>query len=199
MIMKIQNSGRSQANGLIALNDDTLAGKIENLLPILEGYKTYDSVTQKDLDSITEHLQETINENYLSHRFRINQRILNELSHLKVPVLKPVTGHAVFVDAKTMLPNIPTNEYPAQVLAIAIYIEGGIRCAEVGSLTSNGASQKEHVQFSIPRRGYTEDQLMYIIQVFKKIVSIKDQIKGCRLTKIENLTLPQFSAEIQLL
>lgn len=186
-------------NSLIALNDEAIAGKIENLLAISEGYKTYDGVTSRDLDLITEHIQESMNENCLSHRLRINQKILNELSHLKVPVLKPVTAHAVFVDAKSLLPNIPSDEYPAQALAIAIYIEGGIRCSEVGSLSSNLVSQTEHVKFSIPVRGYTEDQLMHIIQVFKKIVTIKDQIKGCRPTKIGNIVLPQFTAEIEII
>lgn len=197
MIMSAKKDGLAHIGGWIALNNDELATQLEDALFVSEGFKTYGGIAGRDLDIIAVGLKEVVDYDYLNHRFGVNERLVDQLSQLNIPVLKPVCGHAIFIDAKAFLPHIPCHQFPAQALCIAIYVEGGIRTCEIGSLASDNASI-ELVRFCIPRRVYTEDQLNHLVQVMKKVDSKKDTLGGFKLIRSGKI-FRQFTAIIEKL
>jgi tryptophanase len=195
--MSAKKDGLSHIGGWIALNNDELATQIEDNLFISEGFKTYGGMAGRDLDIVAEGLKEVIDYSYLNHRFEVNERLIEQISQMNIPVLKPVCGHAIFIDAKAYLPHIPCHEYPAQALCIAIYIEGGIRTCEIGSLSSEHATI-ELVRFCIPRKVYSEDQLSHVVKTLKKIKINKEKLTGYKLIKCGKV-FRQFTAVIEKL
>jgi tryptophanase len=193
--MSAKKDGLGQIGGWIALNNDELASELEDSLFVSEGFKTYGGMAGRDLDIIATGLKEVVDYNYLNHRFSLNERLVDRISQLGIPVLKPASTHAVFIDAKSILPHIPTYQYPAQALCIALYIEGGIRSFEIGSLSSENATI-ELVRFCIPRRVYTEDQLNHMVRVLDKVNLKKENLGGYKLIKCGKI-FRQFTAIIE--
>ena len=179
----------SNMGGWLALNDDEWAEKARARLIMTEGFPTYGGLSGRDLECVAQGLKEIVDEDYLKYRIRSIQYINEKLDALGIPVVKPAGGHAVFIDAKAMLPNIPALQYPGQALAVAMYIYGGIRGAEIGSFMfgrqpdgTEKAAPMELVRLAMPRRVYTQSQADYMIEVFEEIVRDKDQLKGLEIT-----------------
>ncbi len=196
MTMGAKKDGLAHIGGWIALNDDALAEKLEQHIFITEGFKTYGGLAGRDLDMIATGLAEVVEFNYLKHRFYLNEDLARKLNNLGVPVLKPVIGHAIFVDAGAFLPGICAAKFPAQALSIALYVEGGIRSCEIGSLSYGGQAPCELVRLAMPRRVYTEDQLNHVVEAFKKIIPKKDKLCGFRIVRAPTV-LRQFTAVIE--
>ena len=188
--MSAKKDGLVNIGGFLALNDPKLAQKITNMLILIEGFSTYGGLAGRDLEAIARGLKEVLEENYLE--FRINQtRFLGEsMLENNIPIIRPVGGHAVYIDAKRMLPHIPQSEFPGQALVVELYKAAGIRAVEIGSLMfakKDPASGKEIyptlelVRLAIPRRVYTNMHMQYVSEAVNEINKKKDEIRGLKL------------------
>jgi tryptophanase len=185
MTMSAKKDAFANIGGWLALNDDALAQAARSRLILTEGFPTYGGLAGRDLDAIAQGLREIVDENYLRYRLRTCAYIGERLTALGVPIVKPTGGHAVFIDARRMLPHIPPLEYPGQALAVALYIEGGVRSCEIGTvmfgLRPDGTevpAAMDLVRLAIPRRVYTQSHADYLIEVFEDLVDSKDGLRG---------------------
>ncbi|UCF65388.1 MAG: tryptophanase, partial [bacterium] len=191
--------------GFIALKDENLYRELQNLLILREGFPTYGGLAGRDLEAIARGLQEVLNEDYLAYRLKHTAYLGHLLMDAGIPVVKPIGGHAVYIDAKKILPHIPQSEFPGQALVVALYREGGIRTVEIGSLMFasrdlNTGEWKypalELVRLAIPRRVYTSSHLAYVADI---LISIRQQInrlKGLRIIS-EPPYLRHFTATLE--
>lgn len=170
MTMSAKKDGLANMGGWLALNDDAWAQEIENELILTQGSRHHGGLTGRDLVAITQGLEEVLQEDYLRHRIESTAYLGNHLAKRSIPVMQPIGGHAVCIDAQAMLSHIDTQHYPAQVLCIALYIEGGIR--------SIGIQEKGFVRLAIPRRTYTKSHLDYTIDCLGKISQNKENLQG---------------------
>jgi tryptophanase len=188
MTMSAKKDAFANIGGWLATNDDTLAAEARNRLILTEGFPTYGGLAGRDLEAIAVGLHEIVDEQYLRYRVRTNEYIGEKLLGLGVPIVQPVGGHAVFVDARRFLPHIPPLEYPGQALAVALYLAGGIRACEIGTvmfgLGPDGvekAADMDLVRLAMPRRVYTQSHADYMVEVFEEVVRRKDELRGLRI------------------
>jgi tryptophanase len=193
--------------GFLAFNDDTIADPVRNLGILTEGYPTYGGLAGRDLAAIAQGLKEVVQEDYLEYRIESTRYLGESLIEAGIPVVRPIGGHAVYIDAEAMLPHIPYYEFPAQSLACALYLEGGVRGVEIGSVMFGGIdpstgkerfAEMELLRLAIPRRVYTKSHIDYVIEILTKINLQKDLLKGIHITK-EPPFLRHFTAEMQFL
>ena len=189
MTMSAKKDAFANIGGWLALNDDDLAQAARNRLILTEGFPTYGGLAGRDLDAIAQGLVEIVDEDYLRYRLRSMAYIGERLEAMGVPIVRPTGGHAVFIDARRLLPHIPPQEYPGQALAVALYLEGGIRACEIGTvmfgLKPDGTEVEapmDLVRMAFPRRVYTQSHADYIVEVFEEIVARKDALKGMKIT-----------------
>jgi len=185
MTMSAKKDTFSNMGGWLALNNDDWAERARTRLIMTEGFPTYGGLSGRDMECMAVGLEEIVHEDYLQYRIRSIQYINERLDALGVPVIKPAGGHAIFVDAKRMLPHIPPLQYPGQALAIALYITGGIRTAEIGTFMfgrqpdgSEKPAPMELVRLAMPRRVYTQAQADYIVECFGELVGNVDDVPG---------------------
>lgn len=189
--MSAKKDAFANIGGFLAMQSETLALQCRNLLIITEGFPTYGGLAGRDLEAIAIGLKEVMEENYLQYRIRSIEYLTQKLAAANVPVMKPGGGHAVYLDAKEFLSHIPIDQYPGQALSCALYVEGGIRSVEIGSLMfgkyyDNGIlipAQLELVRLAIPRRVYTQSHIDYVAEVIIDVFNKRSNIKG--LTIIE--------------
>ena len=188
MTMSAKKDAFANIGGWLATNDDELAAEARNRLILTEGFPTYGGLAGRDLEAIAIGLHEIVDEQYLRYRVRTNEYIGEKLLGLGVPIVQPVGGHAVFVDARRFLPHVAPLEYPGQALAVALYEAGGIRACEIGTvmfgLGPDGvekAADMDLVRLAMPRRVYTQSHADYMIEVFEEIVRDKDKLRGLRI------------------
>jgi tryptophanase len=187
-MISAKKDGLVNIGGLLCVNDDALARKVRNLLILTEGFPTYGGLAGRDLDAIAVGLQEIVDEQYLRYRVRTNEYVGEKLTALGVPIVRPVGGHAVFVDARRFLPHIPPLQYPGQSLAVALYEFGGIRACEIGTvmfgLRPDGTEQPadmDLVRLAMPRRVYTQSHADYVVEVFEEVVRQRERLRGLRI------------------
>jgi tryptophanase len=188
MTMSAKKDAFANIGGWLALNDDQLAAAARDRLILTEGFPTYGGLAGRDLEAIAVGLGEIVDEEYLRYRVRTNEYIGEKLLALGIPIVQPVGGHAVFVDARSLLPQIPPLEYPGQSLAVALYESGGIRACEIGTvmfgLKPDGrevAAPMDLVRLAMPRRVYTQSHADYLVEVFEEIVQRRDHLRGLRI------------------
>ncbi|MBN1406584.1 MAG: tryptophanase [Calditrichaceae bacterium] len=188
--MSAKKDGLVNIGGFLAINDQQLAQKITNMLILIEGFSTYGGLAGRDLEAISRGLKEVLNEDYLL--FRINQtRFLGEsMIENNIPIVRPIGGHAVYIDAKRMLPHIPQSQFPGQALVVELYREAGIRAVEIGSLMFAHEDEQsgkinypklELVRLAIPRRVYTNMHMQYVSEALNQINKKKASIKGLKI------------------
>ncbi|HBK87708.1 MAG TPA: tyrosine phenol-lyase [Cytophagales bacterium] len=202
--MSAKKDAFANIGGFIALREEALALKCRNLLIITEGFPTYGGLAGRDLEAIAIGLKEVLDEHYLQYRIRSQEYLVEKLSAGGVPVMLPAGGHAVYLDAKAFLPHIPVDQYPGQALTAALYREGGIRSAEIGSLMfgkydANGKlipAMLELVRLAIPRRVYTQSHIDYVAEVILQVFAKRQSVKGMRIT-YEAPTLRHFTARLE--
>jgi tryptophanase len=189
--MSAKKDGLVNIGGFLGLNDDALAAGARNLLILTEGFPTYGGLAGRDLEAMARGLQEVLDEDYLNYRFVSTAYLGEHLTAAGVPILRPVGGHAVYLDARRFVPHIPPERFPAQALACELYLEAGIRGVEVGSLMfgrrdpATGAFQPaamELVRLAIPRRVYTQSHIDYVIEAILAVHGARDRIRGLELT-----------------
>ncbi len=203
-IMSAKKDALVNIGGFLALRDEKLADECTNLLIITEGFTTYGGLSGRDMEAIAQGLEEVFDEHYLTYRIKSTEYLGKHLHDLGVPVIMPIGGHAVYVDAKTLYSHIPVDQYPGQALVCELYLEGGIRAVEIGSVMfgkydSSGRlipAMQELVRLAIPRRVYTQSHIDYVIEVFESLVQKRDQASGLRIT-YERLFLRHFTARFE--
>jgi tryptophanase len=205
MTMSAKKDGLANIGGWLALNDDALAEQCRNLLILTEGFPTYGGLAGRDLEAIAQGLREVVDEDYLRYRVASTAYLGDALDEAGVPVVKPIGGHAVYVDARALLPHIPPLEYPGQALAIALYREGGIRGCEIGTVMfgrrpdgSEEAAAMDLVRLAIPRRTYTQSHVDYVIEVVRWVAERSASLRGLRIVD-QPAALRHFSSRFESL
>jgi tryptophanase len=188
--MSAKKDGLSNIGGFLALNDDAWAERCRNLLILTEGFPTYGGLAGYDLEAVARGLEEVVEEPYLRYRIRSTEYLHERLVAAGVPVIQPAGGHAVYIDARALLPHIPPLEYPGIALVNALYVEAGIRGVEIGSVMfgrqpdgSERAAAMDLVRLAIPRRVYTQSHIDYVAEAVIGVAALKQQLRGYRITK----------------
>ena len=202
--MSAKKDAFANIGGFLAMHDEAIAQQCRNLLIITEGFPTYGGLAGRDLEAISIGLKEVMEEPYLRYRTRTTEYLTQKLMEAGVPVMQPAGGHAVYLDAKAFLPNIPVEQYPGQALVCALYLQGGIRTVEIGSLMFGKYAEDgslvpatlELVRLAIPRRVYTQSHIDYVAEVIIEMFAQKEQIKGMRILE-EAPLLRHFTAKLE--
>lgn len=200
--MSAKKDGMANIGGFLAMNDGALAVKCRTRLVLTEGFPTYGGLAGYDLEAIAVGLNEALDEDYLRYRIRSIEYLGEKLLSAGVPIVTPTGGHALYLDAARMLPHIPRKEYPAWALSLVLYIEGGIRAAEIGSMMFGHESDGEEipsvlelVRLAFPRRVYTQSHVDYVAEVVIHVNSLAPRIRGVRIVEAPAV-LRHFSARI---
>jgi len=203
MTMSAKKDGLANIGGWLAMNDDSLADRCRNMLILTEGFPTYGGLAGRDLEAIAQGLEEVVDEDYLHYRIRSTAYLGEALAASGVPVIQPIGGHAVYIDARAMLPHIPPLQYPGQALACALYLEGGIRGCEIGTVMfgrhPDGTESEgpfDLVRLAIPRRTYTQSHIDYVIEVIRWVAERSDELRGLRIVD-EPPQLRHFTARFE--
>jgi tryptophanase leader peptide-associated protein len=205
MTMSAKKDAIVNIGGLLCMNDDLLFQEVKNELILREGFPTYGGLAGRDLDAMAVGLYEGMDEAYLAYRLGQTAYLAARLNEAGIPTIQPSGGHAVYLDARAVLPHIPQIEFPGQALAVELYREGGIRGVEIGSVmfaypdpeTGKIAYPKlELLRLAIPRRTYTQSHMDYVADSFSKIKSRSESIHGYRFTYAPEL-LRHFTARFE--
>ncbi len=205
--MSAKKDAFANIGGFLAMQNPDLAQKCRNLLVITEGFPTYGGLAGRDLEAIAIGLEEVLDEHYLQYRIRSIEYLAQKLMDQNIPIMQPAGGHAVYLDAKAFLPHIPVDQYPGQSLVCALYIEGGIRSVEIGSLmfgtyeahnTSKVLipAKLELVRLAIPRRVYTQSHIDYVAEVIIEVWNKRNTLTGYAITE-EAPLLRHFTAKLK--
>ncbi len=188
--MSAKKDGMSNIGGFLAMNNGSLALKCRTRLVLTEGFPTYGGLAGYDLEAIAVGLNEALDEDYLHYRIRSIEYLGEKLIEAGVPIVTPTGGHALYLDARRMLPHIPQCEYPAWALSLVLYIEGGIRAAEIGSVMfgrkrdgTEHPADLELVRLAFPRRVYTQSHVDYVAEVVQHVNAIAPRIRGVRIVE----------------
>ncbi len=190
--MSAKKDGLANIGGFICTNHKALAEEEKNLLILTEGFPTYGGLAGRDLEAIAVGLQEVLEEDYLRYRLAEARYLGEHLMEIGYPIVQPPGGHAIYIDAKTLLPHIPQNEYPGQALSAELYLAGGIRTVEIGSVMFGKIDPKtgeetpaemELVRLALPRRTHTQSHIDYVLEVAKDVYKNREKIKGMRITE----------------
>ena len=194
--MSAKKDGMANIGGFLCTNDPTLAEQEKDLLILTEGYPTYGGLAGRDLEAIAVGVQESLEEDYLRYRIASTAYLGNHLAEHGVPLVQPPGGHAIYLDARAFLPHIPLEEFPGVALAAELYLEGGIRSVEIGSLMFGAAAKWDLVRLAIPRRVYTQSHIDYVIEVILSVWEHREQIHGLKLA-YEAPFLRHFTAHLE--
>jgi tryptophanase len=203
--MSAKKDGLVNIGGFLALNDDALAAQCRNLLIVTEGFPTYGGLAGRDLEAMAQGLEEILNEDYLRYRIRSVEYVGERFTAMGIPIVQPTGGHAIYIDAKKLLPHIPPHEYPGQTVVSELFRLGGIRSVEIGSVMFGKYDPQtrklisppmELVRLAIPRRVYTQSHMDYVVEVAEEFVGRRGQLKGFRIIE-EAPMLRHFTAKFE--
>lgn len=188
--MSAKKDGLANIGGFLSLNDEELAMKCRNLLIVTEGFPTYGGLAGRDLEAVAQGLEEILDENYLRYRIKSTEYLGNKLLEAGVPIIEPPGGHAIYIDASRFLPHIKPSQFPGQSIVCELYISGGIRVVEIGSVMFGKYDQEgkiispsmELVRLAIPRRVYTQSHIDYVSEVVIKVYNNRMNLKGFEIT-----------------
>lgn len=202
--MSAKKDAFANIGGFLAMNDSDLALKCRNLLIVTEGFPTYGGLAGRDLEAIAQGLEEILDEHYLEYRIRSIEYLGEKLVAAGVPIIEPPGGHAIYLDAKRFLPGIPPEQFPGQSIVAELYLEGGIRSVEIGSVMfgkydKNGKlipPPMELVRLAIPRRVYTQSHIDYVLEIILEVFKNRSSLKGYRIV-YEAPMLRHFTARFE--
>ena len=203
MTMSAKKDPLGNIGGWLALDDDDVAEQCRNLEILTEGFPTYGGLAGRDLEALAQGLRECVEEDYLRYRIRSTEYLGEALEKAGVPVVVPFGGHAIFIDARALLPHIPPLAYPGQALACALYVEGGVRSCEIGTVMfgrhpdgSESPAPMDLVRLAIPRRTYTQSHVDYVVEVVRWVAQHAAELPGMRITQQPD-QLRHFTAAFQ--
>ena len=203
MTMSAKKDPMGNIGGWLAMNDDELATACRNLLILTEGFPTYGGLAGRDLEALAQGLTEAVDHDYLRYRITSTAYLGDALRAMGMPVLSPTGGHAVYLDARALLPHIEPLAYPGQALAVALYEIGGVRSCEIGTVMfgrqpdgSEVPAALDLVRLAIPRRTYTQSHIDYVIEVCEQVVRSAPDLRGFRIVD-EPPALRHFTATFQ--
>jgi tryptophanase len=201
--MSAKKDGMANIGGFLALNDAVLAARCRSLGILTEGFPTYGGMAGYDMEAIARGLYEALDEDYLRYRIRSIAYLGDKLTAAGVPIVQPTGGHAVYIDARELLPHIPALEYPAWALNNSLYLLGGVRGVEIGSvmfgLQPDGSEQPaamELVRLAFPRRVYTQSHVDYLAEVILAVHAQRCELQGYRIESQANV-LRHFTARLR--
>jgi tryptophanase len=201
--MSAKKDGLANIGGFLAMNDDRWAEAARNLLILTEGFPTYGGLAGYDLEAIARGLEEVVDASYLHYRIRSTEYLGEKLIAADVPIIRPPGGHAIYIDAKMLLPHIPALQYPGIALANALYVEAGIRGVEIGTVMfgmrpdgTEVPASMELVRLAIPRRVYTQSHIDYVAEAVIEVASHRDELRGYRLIEAPR-ALRHFTARFE--
>src|SRR5438552_11850019 len=189
--MSAKKAGLANIGGFLAMHDAAVAAACRNLLILTEGFPTYGGLAGYDLEAVATGLDEVLEEEYLKYRLRSTAYLAEKAEQAGVPIVQPPGGHAVYLDAKALLPHVPAAQYPAQAVAVELYRAGGVRGVEIGSVMfgkrqpdgSEVAAPLELVRLAVPRRTYTQSHIDYVAEVIAEVARRKDRLRGYRIVE----------------
>ncbi len=201
--MSAKKDGMSNIGGFLAINDDRLAQKCRSLTILTEGFPTYGGMAGYDMEAVAKGLYEALDEGYLRYRIRTTSYLGEKLTSAGISIVQPTGGHAVYIDAKEMLPHIHSLQYPAWSLTNALYLLGGIRAVEIGSVMfglqpdgSEKPAAMELVRLAFPRRVYTQSHVDYLSEVIISTFEQRDKLTGYKVVSAPEV-LRHFSAQLE--
>ncbi len=194
--MSAKKDGLANIGGFLCTNDDALAQQEENLLILTEGYPTYGGLAGRDLEAIAVGLYEALDPDYLAYRIASTAYLGRHIAQHGVPIVQPPGGHAIYLNAREFLPQIPLSELPGVALANALYLEGGVRAVEIGTLMFKDAALMDLVRLAIPRRVYTQSHVDYVVEVILEVWRKRGQLRGLEIT-YEAPFLRHFTAQLR--
>jgi tryptophanase len=201
--MSAKKDGMSNIGGFLAMNDEALASRCRTRLVLTEGFPTYGGLAGYDLEAIAVGLREALDEDYLRYRIRSIEYLGEKLLAEGIPIITPTGGHALYLDAKSWLPLFPQSEFPAWALSCVLYVEGGIRAAEIGSVMfgrqpdgTERPADLELVRLAFPRRVYTQSHVDYVAEVLIHVNTLAQRIRGVRMVNAPEV-LRHFTATFE--
>jgi len=201
--MSAKKDGLANIGGFLAMNSDEWAEKCRTLLILTEGFPTYGGLAGYDLEAIARGLEEVVEEPYLKYRIRSTEYLGEKVAAAGVPIIQPPGGHAIYIDARAMLPHVAPLEYPGIALVNALYVEAGVRGVEIGSVMfglqpdgSEKAAAMDLVRLAIPRRVYTQSHIDYVAEAVIAVAEGRDAIRGYRIRSAPRV-LRHFTAEFE--
>ena len=203
--MSAKKDGLANIGGFLAMNSDAWAEQCRNLLILTEGFPTYGGLAGYDLEAIARGLEEVVEEPYLKYRIRSTEYLAEKIAGAGVAIIQPAGGHAVYIDARAMLPHIPPLQYPGIALVNALYVEAGVRGVEIGTVMfgmqpdgSETPGNMDLVRLAIPRRVYTQSHIDYVAEAVIYVSKMRDELRGYRITHAPKV-LRHFTAEFESL
>lgn len=205
-VMSSKKDALVNMGGFLALRNEEIAEACTGMLIITEGFTTYGGLSGRDMEALAIGLNEVFDPNYLEYRIKSTEYLGEHLHKMGIPLIRPIGGHAVYIDAKKLYSHIPVDQYPGQSLVCSLYLAGGIRSVEVGSVMfgkydENGMlipAPLELVRLAIPRRVYTQSHMEYVIETFEEILKTRNESRGMKITK-EKKFLRHFTAHFEML
>lgn len=205
-IMSAKKDGLVNMGGFLALKEKAIVDACTNMLIITEGFVTYGGLSGRDMEAIAIGLEEVFDPDYLNYRIVSTGYLGKKLTAMGVPIVRPVGGHAVYIDARTFYDHIPIDQYPGQALVADLYLKGGIRSVEIGSVMFGKYDDSgklipapmDLVRLAIPRRVYTQSHIDYVVETFEELLEIKPSSKGFKIT-YEPEFLRHFTAHFERL
>jgi tryptophanase len=203
MTMSAKKDPLGNIGGWLAMNDDDLATQCRTLLILTEGFPTYGGLAGRDLEALAQGLREAVDHDYLRYRIRSTAYLGEALADRGIPVMQPTGGHAVYLDARSLLPHVPPLSYPGQSLAVALYEAGGIRGCEIGTVMfgrrpdgTELAAPMDLVRLAVPRRTYTQSHIDYVIEVCEHVAERAEKLPAYRIVA-EPPALRHFTARFE--
>ena len=205
--MSAKKDGLVNIGGIFATRDEELYKKACQWGIVYEGFLTYGGLAGRDLEAMAQGLKEVLNEDYLESRIGQVAYLGESLLEHGIPIIEPVGGHGVYLDAKRFLPDIPQSAFPAQALVVELYVEAGIRAVELGTAAFGRRDEEtgemiypalELVRLAIPRRVYTDRHMDMVVRALRNIRERRDEIRGLKLI-YEAPVLRHFTAEFERL
>jgi len=202
--MSAKKDAFANIGGFLCTNDAELAHRERNILILTEGFPTYGGLAGRDLDAIAVGLCEILDEHYLNYRLDSTRYVVNHLLETGIPVIAPAGGHAVYLDAARFLPHIDPLQYPGQALAVELYIEGGIRGVEIGTVMfgldphtgEENPARLELLRLAIPRRVYTQSHMDYVLEAIGQVWERRNDVRGMRIVEAPKF-LRHFTAKFK--
>ena len=196
--MSAKKDGMANIGGFLCTNDDILAQQEKDLLILTEGFPTYGGLAGRDLEAIAVGLNEALEEEYLKYRIASTAFLGNHIAKEGVPIVQPPGGHAIYLDARAFLPHIPPAQFPGVALANELYLEGGIRSVEIGTLMFGEHATMDLVRLASPRRVYTQSHIEYVVEIILEVWRRREQIRGYEILQQAKF-LRHFTAKLRRL